>query len=136
VPKKIRDTESFRELGACLTLADEALASSYYQSVEMYGKTKEPSKRIEKIREQVIDLRLHMDATWVQDENDQHIPGPEPFYGNQYESLRKMLDMLIKELRDEADSRREDWRKNGWDEYFEKASPTNERDAGAGKERE
>jgi len=105
--KKRRDTEDWRELGAYLLVAREALLKARTKAKNMYPQRTGPGKRIEKMLKEVDELRSELGSTWPGDETE-HIPGPEPFYGRHFESVEAIHDALFRWVREEADRYRKE----------------------------
>ncbi len=90
---KYRDEEDFRELGAYLEAAREALIKAEVKALNMYPPRKGPGKRIERQYRWLDELRFDLDNTWIHDVNgSEHVPGPEPFFAarNHFESSRDL----------------------------------------------
>jgi hypothetical protein len=110
--KKRRDEEDFRELGAYLSVAADALLRADIKARKMYRQDAVQVKTLRRLEDALSDFRMKMDSTWLRDVNSPgHVPGPEPFYGahNHLEAVREISGFLD-HLSDEADR----YRSQGW----------------------
>lgn len=105
--KKRRDAEDFRELGAYLLVAREALLRAHTEALNMYRQDAPEPRRIFELLDAVDSHRAHVDNTWIRDLTKVSVPGAEPIYGTQhYESLVLVRADLAKIMTEAADARR------------------------------
>lgn len=97
MPKKRRDEEDFRELGAYLLVAREALVRAHTKALNMYPQDGAEPKRLSELLDAVDSYRAHVDDTWIHDLTGRRAPGhPEPIYGVRYESVSLVRADLAK----------------------------------------
>jgi hypothetical protein len=109
---KRRDEEDFRELGAYLQVARDALLSAEVKALNMYPQRQGPGRRIEEQRHLVDDLRRELDSTWIHDVNAKaHVPGPDPIFGCRYRA-EEQARKANTGIREEAERNRRD--RNDW----------------------
>ncbi|MDP8953301.1 MAG: hypothetical protein M3N18_13915 [Actinomycetota bacterium] len=107
MPKKVRDEEDFRELGAYLRAAYDALVRARIKSGAMYRSGEGMTGEIEDLQRSVFGLRIELNKVSRDDLNGARVLGPEPF-GVQYESLDAISKALSKMPKEAELSRAED----------------------------
>lgn len=105
--KFTRDEEDFRELGAYLRVAYDALTHAQIKSGAMYRSSEGPTDEIEKLKDSVFELRDQLNDLSRRDLNGARVLGPEPF-GVQYESLDVIFEALSRMPEEAEMSRAED----------------------------
>ncbi len=110
MPKKRRDEEDFRELGAYLQLAHEALKAASMKASNMYPK--KGNARIRRIDAAIGDverLRYELDTHWTQEVTESmtaETAGPGPIFGGWSDGPREdALKALRAIARESAEAR-------------------------------
>jgi hypothetical protein len=109
LPEKRRDEEDFREMGALLRIARDALIDAEVKAGGMYPRGQGPADRINELRKALDGLSSELASTWMRDKNGPLVPGPTPFYGEGYEAVGVVRDALRKLKEEAAEHRRDPW---------------------------